>query len=93
LSRSDVPAPAVPQQAPVAEAVAVPRTAPVARLVAAPKVSFPAQAVPRQPLTTLDPVAFQQMVRQNPGNARQLIVKMGQQIQQQFDLVATALRQ
>jgi hypothetical protein len=93
LSRSDVPAPAVPQQAPVAEAVAVPRSAPVAGLVAAPKVSFPAQAVPRQPLAPLDPVAFQRMVRQNPENASQLIMKMGQQVQQQFDLVATALRQ
>jgi hypothetical protein len=33
------------------------------------------------------------MVRQNPADARRLIMKMGQQVQQQFDLVATALRQ
>jgi hypothetical protein len=93
LSRSKSPPAAVPRQAQAAEAVAVPAQAPVAELVAAPKVRFPAQAVPQQPLTPLDPVAFQRMVRQNPTNARQLMMKIGQQVQQQFDLVTTALRQ
>jgi hypothetical protein len=33
------------------------------------------------------------MVRQNPENARQQIMQMGQQIQEQFQLVTAALRQ
>jgi hypothetical protein len=93
LPRGDVPPPAVPPKAPEAGPVAVPPNAPVARAVASPQVSFPAQAVPQQLLTPLDPVAFQQMLRQNPENAGQLIMKMGQQIQQQYQLVTTALRQ
>jgi hypothetical protein len=93
LAGSDAPPPAVPPKTPVAEAVTVPSKAPVAGPVAAQQVRFPARAVPRQPLTPLDPVAFQQMLRQNPVNARQQITKMGQQIQQQFQLVTTALRQ
>jgi len=49
-------------------------------------------SAPQQLLTPLDPVAFQQIVRQNPENARQVIMNMGQQIQQQYQLVADVLR-
>jgi hypothetical protein len=89
LARNNVPPPAVPPTAPAA----VPPNAPVARTAAAPQVSFSAQAVPQQLLTPLDAVAFQQMVRQHPENAGQQVMKMGQQIQQQYQLVAAALRQ
>jgi hypothetical protein len=89
LSQSDVPPPAATPQA----LAAVPPIAPSAVPLAAPQVRFPAQAVPQQPLTPLDPVAFQQKVLQNPENARQLVMQMGQQIQQQFQLVSTALQQ
>jgi hypothetical protein len=56
--------------------------APVAGPVAAPQVRFPAQAVPQQRPMPLDPVAFQQMVRQNQERVRQQILQTQQQIMQ-----------
>jgi hypothetical protein len=70
LPRCDVPPPAVPPKAPVAGPVA------------APQVRFPAQAVPQQLPMPLDPVAFQQMVRQNQERVRQQIMQTLQQIMQ-----------
>jgi RNA binding activity-knot of a chromodomain len=58
LPRGDVPPPAVPPKAPVAGPVA------------ASQVKFPAPAVPQQLPMTLDPVAFQQGVRQNQAEVK-----------------------
>ncbi len=67
---------------PVAGPVAVPPKAPVAGPVAARQVRFPPQAVPQQRPMPLDPVAFQQMVRQNQEKVRQQIMQTQQQILQ-----------
>src|SRR5262249_49366071 len=56
--------------------------APVAGPVAAPQVTFPAPAVSQQLPMPLDPVAFQQRVRQNQERVRQQIEQMQQQIMQ-----------
>jgi hypothetical protein len=65
---------------PVAGPVAIPQAAaPVAAPPVAP-VMVPAQAVPQQLPMPLDPVAFQQMVRQNQERVRQQILQAQQQI-------------
>jgi hypothetical protein len=76
LHRGDVPPPR-PQPVVQPEApVAVPPKAPVAGPVAAPQVRFPVQAVSQQLPMPLDPVAFQQMVRQNQERVRQQIMHL-----------------
>ena len=71
-----------PPAPPAAGPVAVPTKAPVAGPAAAPQVRFPARAVPQQRPMPLDPVAFQQMVRQNQEKVRQQILQTQQQIMQ-----------
>ena len=54
----------------------------VAGPMAAPQVRFPAQAIPQQAPMPFDPVAFQQMVRQNQERVRQQILQTRQQMMQ-----------
>jgi hypothetical protein len=70
LARSDAPPPAVPPKAPLAGPVATPQ------------VRFPAQAAPQQLSMPLDPVAFQQRVRENQERVRQQIMETQQQVMQ-----------
>jgi hypothetical protein len=74
-----------------------PRVAALARCGAPPprpqpvvprQVRLPAPAVPRQPPTPLDPVAFQQMVRQNQEKVRQQIMPTQQQIMQRHQEIS-----
>jgi cell division protein FtsN len=58
--------------------------APVAGPMAAPQVTFPAQAIPQQSPMPLDPVTFQQMVRQNQERVRQQILQTQQQMMQRI---------
>ena len=58
--------------------------APVAGPMAASQVRFPAQAIPQQAPMPLDPVAFQQMVRQNQERVRQQILQTQQQMMQRI---------
>jgi hypothetical protein len=56
--------------------------APAAAPVAAPQVRFPAPAVPQPRPMPFDPVAFQQMVRQNQQRVQQQIMQVQQQVMQ-----------
>jgi hypothetical protein len=58
--------------------------APVAGPIPAPQVRFPAQAIPQQSAMPRDPVAFQQMVRQNQEQVRQQILQTRQQMLQRI---------
>jgi hypothetical protein len=77
--------PVMPEPGPVAvpqpaAPVAVPQA--VAPQVPMPRVIVPAQAAPPRLPKPLDPVAFQQMVRQNQDRVRQQMVQTQQQILQ-----------
>jgi hypothetical protein len=52
--------------------------------IAAPQVRLPARAIPQQSPTPFDPVAFQQMVRQNQELVRQQILQTRQQMMQRI---------
>jgi hypothetical protein len=67
--------------------VAVPQPeAPVAGAVALPQVRVSAQAVQQQLRMPPDPVAFQEMVRQNQERVRQHIMQRQQEFTQQHQL-------
>jgi len=63
---------------------AVAPAAPVAGPMTAAQVRFPAQAIPQQAPLPQDPVAFQQMVRQNQERVRQQILQTRQQMMQRI---------
>jgi len=75
-----------PGAQPAAPVVIVPHA--VAGAVAAPPFRLPAQAVQQPPPLPFDPVAFQQMVRQNQERVRQTIRQTQQQvIQRQQEII------
>jgi hypothetical protein len=73
-----VPQPEGPVAAPQAAAQQLPMR----------QVRFPAQAVPQQLPMPQDPVAFQQMVRQNQERVRQQIMQTQQQIMQRHQEIS-----